>query len=90
MLSNKGQIAETITWVVATVIIFVTLVIFIFLSVSVSEAKNLSISGVVEKVGGFLISDDIKGIERFKVKTIFASSLNDNNYEKIEGWLESE
>lgn len=88
MLNNKsGQIAETVTWVVATVIIVVTLIVFIFISVQMSNAKNLTPSKVVGKIGDFLDSDDVGEINRLKTKTIFALSLKDDNQEKINGWI---
>lgn len=87
MLNNKGQIAETITWVVATMIIVVTLIVFIFISVGVSETKNLSLNNVVAKAGDFLVSDGVGDISRLKMKTDFALSLDENNKEKINGWI---
>lgn len=85
--SRKGQIAETVTWVVATVIIVVTLIVFIFISVSMSNAKNLTPSKVVGKIGNFLDSDEVGEINRLEHKTIFAISSNDNNKEKILEWI---
>lgn len=87
MLNNRGQIAETITWVVATVIIVAILIIFIFISISVSNAKDLSLSKVATKAGSFLISDDVEDISRLKLKTELAFLLNGNNKEKINGWI---
>lgn len=88
MLNNKsGQIAETITWVVATVIIVVTLIVFIFISVSLSEAKDLSLNNAVAKVGDFLISDEVDDISRLELKTDFAFKLKIDNKEKIIGWI---
>jgi preprotein translocase subunit SecG len=88
--SKKGQIAETVTWVVATIIIIVTLIIFIFLSTSISKAKVLTISGGTNSVEKFFLSKDAGEISRLNIKTIFAFSLNSNNQEKINGWIENE
>ncbi len=85
--SKNGQIAETITWMVATIIIVVTLIIFIFLSVSISKSKNLNPINFVSRVGSSFMSDDIGDINVLNTKTIFALSLNENNKEKINGWI---
>jgi hypothetical protein len=87
MLNNRGQIAETVTWIVATMIIVVTLTVFIFISVQMSNAKNLSLSGIASTVGSFFISDDVGKIDRSELKTLFALSLNEKNQEKINGWI---
>ena len=45
MLNNKrGQIGETMTWVVATIIVVVLLTIFIYASSALAKTKNLSLT----------------------------------------------
>ena len=43
MLNKKAQVSETMTWIVATLIIVVVLIIFIFISSSFAKAKNLTV-----------------------------------------------
>lgn len=83
--NNRAQIAKTITWVVATLIIIVTLMVFIFISTQVSTAtdwKNLDV-----KVKSFLSDEGEKISERIKTKNTFALSINENNKNKIMGWI---
>ncbi len=87
MLNNKGQIAETITWIVATMIIVITLIIFIFISVQISNSKNLSLDNVASKAGDFLVGEGVGGIDRLEIKTTFALSLKDDNKDKIREWI---
>jgi hypothetical protein len=85
---NKGQVSEAVTWVVATIIIIVTLIVFIFISTKID--KVVSPSKIVSKVGNFFVSSDAGEISRLKTKTIFALSINSNSEEKITGWIEDE
>jgi hypothetical protein len=85
--TRKGQVAETVTWVVATMIIILILIVSIFISVSLSKAKELSISGVVSKVGSFFISEDAGEISRLDTKTKLAISINEKDLEVINDWI---
>jgi len=85
--SKNGQIAETVTWVVATMIIIITLIVFIFISVGISKSKNVSFSGITSKVGNFFISKDAGDISRLNTKTIFALSINEKNKDVINNWI---
>ena len=89
MLNNKGQIAETMTWVVATIIVVVTLIVFIFISTSLSKAKDFNPKGIVMNFAE-KISDDVKGISRLEQKTEFAITRNSANEELIQEWIENE
>ncbi|MEN7982193.1 MAG: hypothetical protein ABFQ65_01985, partial [Nanoarchaeota archaeon] len=82
------QIAETITWVVATMIIVVTLIVFIFISSKMADAKNINPSNLVVKDGNFFVSDDVGEISRLETKTKFAFSVNLNNEQKIKEWVD--
>lgn len=84
---RRGQIAETVTWIVATMIIVITLIVFIFISVQMSDAKNITPSNLVVKAGNFFKSDGVGEIDRLEIKTKFAFSLNDKNKEKINEWI---
>ncbi len=83
--NNRGQIAETITWVVATMIVVVTLIVFIFISTTLSKGKVLDeVSTGIEK---FFLSDDAGKISRIETKTKLALSIDEKNKEIIDGWI---
>lgn len=87
ILNNKhGQVAESVTWIVATIIIVVTLIVFIFISTTLSKGKILE--EVSEGIGGFFLNDDAGKISRLETKTKFAISINENNQEKIKEWID--
>ena len=86
--NKKGQVAESITWVVATLIIIVTLVVFIFISTTLSKGKV--IQGISSGVQKFFLNDDAGKISRLETKTKFAISINSQNEEVINGWINSE
>jgi uncharacterized metal-binding protein len=76
MLDKRGQVGETITWIVATVIIVVTLVIFIFVSVLMADVKEVIFE---------------RRVDWISVKTLFAHLLTeDENKEVIDDWIEDE
>jgi hypothetical protein len=78
----KAQIGETLTWVIATLIIALILVLFVIASATLGKAKNLASSKKVE------IGDS--KIDLIKTKTEIAYTLNSQNKNKIEGWIELE
>lgn len=83
MHNKKAQIGETTTWVVATIIILVILGIFIGLSSQLAKIKSLELKKIFFKIkpSGF---EDLKTINN---KNSLAYSLNSNNKNKIEEWL---
>jgi hypothetical protein len=89
-INRRGQIAETVTWFVATIIVIVTLVVFIFISTSLAKTKNASVSGVSVKVGDFLTYSGVGELSRAETKTLFAISMNEKNKEVINGWINEE
>lgn len=78
----KGQIGETLTWVIATLIIALILVLFIIASASLGKAKNLASNRNVD-LGN-------SKIDLIKTKTEIAYTLNNQNKNKIEEWIELE
>lgn len=83
--SSRGQIAETMTWVVATIIVVVTLVVFIFISVSLSNPNSLK--NIASKTVESFTGDDVGDVSRLKIKSEFAFSLDERNKEVINNWL---
>jgi hypothetical protein len=79
MLSNRrGQVGETITWVVATIILIVILMIFIYASIALSKTKSFDSN---TKVSAGDSEDWINS------KTEIAYSVNDKNEDKIGEWI---
>ena len=86
MLNKKrGQVSDTITWIVATIIIVVILLIFVFASSVLANAKNLGPNLVSEFIG-----DYEKKANWIDVKTEFAYEINLNNKNKIDVWINGE
>jgi len=77
--SKKAQVGETVSWVIATLIIVGILIIFLFVSVLMSKAKFVRIGNV---------ETDLKESNLLKEKTSFAYQLtNYKNKDIIENIL---
>jgi len=75
---KKGEIGESITWVVATVIIIVVLTIFIFASSVLADLQSITVkSGEVDVLYSSL-----------RAKTNNAFKENELNKQKINDWIE--
>jgi hypothetical protein len=68
--NNKGQTGETISWVIATLVIIGILIIFIYLSTLIGKTKSLTI--------GDLGSDLSKKSVVLSEKTLLSHSLAQN------------
>jgi len=77
-INKKAQLGEAITWVVATIIVFVILVIFIYAANAMGKLRSYFVSGgqASNEVGSML-----------KTKTELAFNLNNQNKIKIENWI---
>jgi uncharacterized metal-binding protein len=77
MLNKKGQIGETLTWLIATIIIVVVLIFFIF---------GASVLGSTKKVGNFkdsLFSESIfEGDDVFLKKSLFTYYTINKDYDR--------
>lgn len=83
VLSNRrGQIGETLTWVVATLIIIFVLIIFIYASVALGKAKSVNPKKLQIKEG-----DSVEDISWIEVKTLIAKTLNIENENEIDVWI---
>jgi hypothetical protein len=79
MLNNKrAQVGESITWVVATIVLIILLIVFIYASILLSKTKYIKFD---EKVNSEGFADWIS------YKTQMAYSINDNNKNKIDVWI---
>ena len=83
MIKNKkAQISDTLTWVVATIIIVVILLIFIFVSSILAKAKDVS-----DDVGSKVVGGYEKQANWIKTKTELAYAKKSDNKEVINEWI---
>ena len=73
-LNKHAQVGETVTWIVATLIIIGILMIFIYVSVLISKVKVVSVSSINV--------DSESTIDLLSQKTFFAYNLT-NNKDKV-------
>lgn len=85
LLKNKrAQVGETLTWIVATIIIIFILLIFIYASVALGKAKAINPKKVKFKDLG---EDGKKEITWIEAKTILAKQINSQNENSIDNWI---
>lgn len=77
---KRAQVGETVSWIIATLIIIALLIIFIYLSILISKGKVVRVGGVETDIGeGGLL----------KEKTLLAYRISDyKDKEVIEDILE--
>ncbi len=82
MLNNKkAQVGETITWIIATIVLVAILITFIFISASLSKVKSLKTTSQ---------SDSSKEVDWINTKTKLAYSINPENRNIITLWISKE
>lgn len=82
MLKNKkAQVGETVTWIIATVVLIVVLIVFLFISISLSKIKNLNVD---------IKANSEESIDWIDLKTDMAYSINSENKNRIELWISKE
>lgn len=79
--SKKGQVGESITWVIATIVVIVLLIIFIYASIVLSELKSLKIN--TKKTSVSLV-------DWIDSKTQMAYAISSGNKNKIQVWISQE
>lgn len=85
-IKNKNaEVGLTMTWVIATIIIIISISFFIFFADLL--AKKSAIKSTIDKIG---TSEDFEFSEWIKEKTKLAFGLNTNNNEKINSWIQKE
>lgn len=78
--NKQAQIGETMTWIVATLVIIVALILFIYTSSLLAKIKAINLPD--------LKIDSKENINWLEEKTLFAHSQADNkNKEKIDEWI---
>ena len=79
MLSNrKAQVGETITWIIATIVLIVILMVFIFISSTLAKTKSLKVNIKIDSQDSF---------DWIGSKTEMAYSINSANKNRIDGWI---
>ena len=81
MINKKAQVGESITWIIATIILIVLLIIFIYASVALSKAKTIKTN---------IKTDSIDSVDWINSKTQMAYSISASNKNKIEVWISQE
>lgn len=77
---KHGQVGETVSWVVATLIIVGILIVFIYISILMADLKKINLNDVH--------IDSEKEINFLSEKTAFAHTLSSNkNKEMIDNLL---
>jgi len=79
--NKRAQVGETLTWIVATIIIIVVLLVFIYASIALGKTKS------VHKIK---ISAEESSVDWINIKTNIAYSLNNQNKIKIDEWIGGE
>lgn len=82
MLENKkAQVGETITWIIATIILIGILIVFLFISVSLSKLKSFKADIKVNSE---------ESVDWIELKTEMAYSINSENKNRINLWISKE
>lgn len=76
--NKRGQISESLTWVVATFILIAILLIFIYVSIALSKTKSIKVN-IRTSLG-----DSFDWIDK---KTEMAYSINSANRDEIDEWI---
>jgi len=81
--SKKAQIGETMTWVIATIVIIGILLIFVFIASVFAEKE-----GMVVSLKRVFSGREVAGVNWLSTKTSLAYDMNSLNKEsKIEPWI---
>jgi len=82
-LRKRGQTSETITWIIATIIIIAILMVFIYASYALSKTKE-----IVRSVKGVFSGDEEEeNAGWIKTKTLLAYEIDDGNKALIDKWI---
>ncbi len=82
--NKKAQVGETLTWIVATLVIIGTLLIFVYGSILLAKSKSIGSGDIDNKIKSKVVNLDVDWMDN---KNEIAFSLNQDNKDKIEGWL---
>ena len=80
--SKKAQVGESVTWIIATLIIVMILLIFIYASVILGKTKTIK--------RDIKIDSGNLSLDWIKIKTEIAYKFNIQNKNKISSWIAQE
>ena len=83
--SKRSQVGDTLTWLIATLIIIFILGIFIYIANGLAKANQ--ISGTFKEL--FSSNSDNDKVNWLNVKTNLAFDKNSDNKAEIEGWIKN-
>jgi hypothetical protein len=78
MTNKRGQVGETITWVVATIFLIAILLLFIYSAIAMAKAKSLKVD--IKLSSG-------SSVDWVNSKTQMAYSISSANKNKIQMWV---
>lgn len=78
MMNKKAQVGETITWIIATVVLIVVLIVFIFISSTLAKEKSLQVN---------LKNNLEDSFDWIDSKTQMSYSINSVNKNRIDLWI---
>jgi hypothetical protein len=81
-MNNRAQLSDAMTWIVATLVIILILVVFVFASSIL--AKTYKVASSLKSVG---LGNSEEGVDIINLKNSFAFEKNKDNNLKIEAWL---
>jgi hypothetical protein len=83
LIHKRAQVGETVSWVIATVVIIAILIFFIYVSILISKTKAIGLSNLQSDISGKPAS--------LMQKTSFGYQLSENkNKELIDSILDKE
>jgi hypothetical protein len=82
--NKKAQVGETMTWIVATLIIVAVLLTFIYASVALAKAKSVKPSKIKSLVSSPMNKVNMTWVE---AKNEMAFTRENSNRGRIEDWI---
>ncbi|MBU4069719.1 MAG: hypothetical protein KJ646_01945 [Nanoarchaeota archaeon] len=78
MLNKKAQISNTMTWIIATIVVIVMLMIFIYTSSLLAKTTKIN------------YEESKKQVDWIKSKTSLAYLIKEDNKATIDEWIKKE
>ena len=76
--NKRGQVGETLTWAIATIVLIAILIVFIYASVALSKVKMLKTE---------IKANSADSVNWISAKTQIAYSVSSANKNKIQVWI---
>lgn len=78
MINKKGQVGESVTWIVVTILLIVILLVFIYAATALAKVKSLK-TDIKANLGD--------SVDWVSSKTQMAYSISSDNKNKIQEWI---